>query len=761
MVQHPGIAKRKALFVRELTRCYGRRHMHRRLIKSASALMVCVSVMSIQSRAAEHLSVKELTKRLLPSLVVVNTVDFAGNIESSATGFVVDADGIIANSLHSIPQGRLIQVRFSDGRTAKVESVHAFDRAADLALLKVRETGLIPLPLGDSDALEQGESIVTIGHPQGHTFSVVQGVVSARREIEQQDMIQVAMPTEQGNSGGPILDRAGTVFGVVKLKHSLEQNVGFAVPINALKPLLEKPNPIPMERWATIGRLNQREWQTVHGARWSQHAGRIHVHTPGTGFGGRSLCISQRAIPKRPYELGTWVKLDDESGAAGLAFESDGEDVHYGFYPTAGNLRLTRFEGPSVWNWTIIETVPSEHYKPGDWNHIKVKVTKTGIECFVNDELVIQSDDVQLKNGKVGLAKFRHTKAVFRGFQLAKELPPISVSEKLAKEIRGEIAALDEETYPEPQIVNTLKKHGPAARSVLENRAKELNRQAERLRQLADWVHTKRVEEALVKELGKAEDKIDLFYCALLLAKNDDPDLDVSAYRNLLDTMAEDLHGRISGNAGQAARIEALNKYLFEENGFHGSRGVAYGSKNNSYVNRVLDDREGQPITLSVVYLELAKRIGIKGLSGASVPGHFMVHYQPKGKAGRLIDVYEGGQVLAAEESRLRMGFEDHRSATKREIIARIIRNLINSVPEHGRSVKLAQYYELVVEVEPGSDFARVRRALARWQAGNIAGARTDLIWLLEHDSPNVNRRRVESLLRDLDRDGDQGSSTR
>jgi len=726
--------------------------MHWRILKLASALMIGPLLISISEAAEQRLSVKELTKRLMPSLVEVNTLDFAGDIESSATGFVVDPDGIIATSLHTIPQGRLIQIRFSDGRKMTVESVYAFDRPADLALLKVKETDLPAMKLGDSDALEQGEAIVAIGHPQGHTFSVVEGVVSARRDIDQQNMIQVAMPTEQGNSGGPITDRKGTVFGVVAMKHAFERNLGFAVPINALKPLLEKPNPIPIERWATIGRLNSKEWKTVHGARWSQHAGRIHVHTPGTGFGGRSLCISQRPVPERPYELGVWVKLDDESGAAGLAFESNGEDVHYGFYPTAGNLRLTRFEGPSVWNWTIIETVPSEYYKPGEWNYIKVRVRTDGIECFVNDQPVIQSEDVKLKNGKVGLAKFRHTKAVLRGFQIARKLPPISVSEKLAKKIRNEIDSLDEKAYPDPKIVDILKDHGSATRSVLQDRAEELNRKAERLRQLADWVHTKRVEEQLVSELGKAEDKIDLFYCALLLAKNDDPNLDVAAYRELLDTMAEELHERVSGNADQPARIKALNQYLFQENGFHGSRGIAYNSQNNSYVNRVMDDREGQPITLSVVYLELAKRIGIKGLSGASIPGHFMVHYQPKGKTGRLIDVYEGGQLLAAGESRLRMGFEEHRSATKREIVARIIHNLINSVSESDGAVKLAQYYELVVEVEPSSDFARVRRALARWQAGNTDGARADLIWLLEHDSPNVNRRRVESLLRDLDR---------
>lgn len=717
--------------------------------------LVCLTAVWAMEAAENRESVKELTKRLMPSLVVVHTLDYAGDVESSGTGFVVASNGIIATSLHTIPQGRTIEVRFADGKTLEVESVYAFDRPADLALLKVAAENLPVLPLGDSDVLEQGESIVAIGHPQGHTFSVVEGVVSARRDFEIKNMIQVAMPTEQGNSGGPIVDRDGKVFGVVAMKHAFERNLGFAVPINALKPLLAKPNPIPLQRWATIGRLSPKEWTTVYGSRWNQHAGRIYVQAEGSGFGGRSLCISEAKVPGRPYELAVWVKLDDESGAAGLAFESDGKDVHYGFYPTGGNLRLTRFDGPSVWSWTIIETVPSDHYLPGQWNHLKVHVGKDGIECFVNEQPVIQSKDVKLKNGKVGLAKFRDTKAAFRGFQVAREIPATTVSDEISQDIRNRIDGFGDDGGPNPELIAGLKEHPRATRSVLHERAKELELEAEKLRQLAGWVHTKGIEERLLGELSKKEAQIDLFYCALLLSKNDDPDLDIEAYRRLLDTMAEEMHERIPVHADNAKRLQVLNDYLFKENGFHGSRGIHYYSQNNSYVNRVLDDREGQPITLSVVYLELARRIGIKGLSGAGLRGHFMVHYRPKDKDKEdlLIDVYEGGNQLGEAETKIRLGFEEHKPSTKRQIVARILRNLINGVPEtEADSDSIARYYELVVEVEPTADFDRVRRALARWQSGNIDGAKNDLIWLLEHDSPQVNKRRVRDLLLDLER---------
>jgi len=100
--------------------------------------------------------------------------------------------------------------------------------------------------LGDSDSLKQGSHVVAMGNPQGLEFSVVEGVVSARRDFEVAEMIQLAMPVEPGNSGGPLLDLQARVHGILTLKSAVTRNLGFAMPINTLKPLLEKPIPY---RW--------------------------------------------------------------------------------------------------------------------------------------------------------------------------------------------------------------------------------------------------------------------------------------------------------------------------------------------------------------------------------------------------------------------------------------------------------------------------------------------------------------------------------
>ncbi len=175
-----------------------------------------------------------------------------------------------------------------------------------------------------------------MGNPQGLTHSVVAGVVSGQRTIDGRPMIQLAIPIEPGNSGGPLLDMQGRVHGILTIKSLVTPNLGFAVAINTLKPLLKKPNPVPMAAWLTIGALDRDDWQAKFGGQWRQRAGRILVEGVGSGFGGRSLCLSKREMPDLPCEIAVTVKLQDESGAAGLIFHADGDDRHYGFYPSNG-----------------------------------------------------------------------------------------------------------------------------------------------------------------------------------------------------------------------------------------------------------------------------------------------------------------------------------------------------------------------------------------------------------------------------------------
>ena len=152
------------------------------------------------------LEAKSLAKQIRDSIVVLTQFGRDENEEGVGTGFVVSSDGLIATSLHVIGEGRPIRVRLANGDDLEVTSVYAWDRTLDLAILRVNKTGLTPLPIGDSSKLSQGSAVVAMGTPHGLDFSFVQGVVSARRIIENVEMLQVALPIEPGNSGGPMLD---------------------------------------------------------------------------------------------------------------------------------------------------------------------------------------------------------------------------------------------------------------------------------------------------------------------------------------------------------------------------------------------------------------------------------------------------------------------------------------------------------------------------------------------------------------------------
>ena len=198
-------------------------------------LGLLVSITSALCQAlpsAEPLDAKRLAKQIRDSIVVLTQFGRDDNEEGVGTGFVVSADGLIATSLHVIGEGRPVQVRLANGDELEVTEVHAWDRALDLAILRVNKTGLTPLPIGDSSSLSQGSPVVAMGTPHGLEFSFVQGVLSARRTLENVELLQVALPIEPGNSGGPMLDLHGRVHGVITLKSLVTDNLGFAVQQN-------------------------------------------------------------------------------------------------------------------------------------------------------------------------------------------------------------------------------------------------------------------------------------------------------------------------------------------------------------------------------------------------------------------------------------------------------------------------------------------------------------------------------------------------
>lgn len=704
--------------------------------------------------ASAPLAVEELVDQLQKSVVTIQASGRDGEPLSMGTGFVIDASGIVATNLHVIPEGRPIAVQLRPGKSLDVLAIDASDNASDLALLRVDpgDESLTALPLAPSGSVRQGQAVLAFGNPLGLRNSVVRGIVSAIRDVGNQQMIQLAMPIQPGNSGGPLVDLEGRVHGIVNMKSAVDDNLGFAVPVSRLQQLRANPNPIPMDRWVRLSRINTDRWTPLFGSDWRQRAGVISASAAGEGFGGRALCLAKELPPAVPFEIAVDVRLEDEAGAAGLVFHSDGDNLHYGFYPSAGNLRLSCFRGPSVFSWQVLSEITTPHYEPGQWNRLKVRVEQDRIRCFVNGHQVIETDDQTFSEGRVGLAKFRDTTADFRRWRVGRDLAEERLSDWTRDWIAEAASAAEAaDDPPTADLQSLVEQDGAAAARELERQAFRLQQQAERLRRVADDVRVASVVAELRQVIADAsEDR--LVRGALLIAKLDAPDLDIDIYLDRLEGMAEEVRAMYADNADSNARLAALNRYLFEENGFHGGRAEYYHPA-NSHLDRVIDDREGLPITLSILYMDLGRRLDI-ALEGVGLPGHFVVRHVDGEETGQLIDVFERANLLSRSDAERvvreyagrPLEAADLTAQDDQQILTRVVHNLIGSARRDDDTAALQRYTEALVGLNPEEPRYRLMRAIILHQTNRDGRALEDLDWLIETSPAGVDVQQVQQM---------------
>jgi regulator of sirC expression with transglutaminase-like and TPR domain len=183
-----------------------------------------------------------------------------------------------------------------------------------------------------------------------------------------------------------------------------------------------------------------------------------------------------------------------------------------------------------------------------------------------------------------------------------------------------------------------------------------------------------------------AREQFSLAEACLLIAEDQYPELDIAACVAKLDAMAATVRGRLAADALAEQKVAVLNWHLFGELRFCGNADAYYDPR-NSYLNEVLERRTGIPITLSIVYLEVGRRLGLQ-LQGVAFPGHFLVKLRLK-RGQLLLDPFIGGEPSSEFELRTRLGQalpSDRRGkldldrylepAAPREIVARVLRNL-------------------------------------------------------------------------------------
>jgi regulator of sirC expression with transglutaminase-like and TPR domain len=183
-----------------------------------------------------------------------------------------------------------------------------------------------------------------------------------------------------------------------------------------------------------------------------------------------------------------------------------------------------------------------------------------------------------------------------------------------------------------------------------------------------------------------SSEQFNLAEASLLVAQDVYPDLDVPAYLRRLDDIALAIRKRIASDAFAEQKVLALNYYLFNEMRFVGNVEEYYDPR-NSYLNEVLERRTGIPLTLSILYLEVGRRLGLN-LKGISFPGHFLVKLSVK-RGELVLDPFIGGEAQSEAHLRQRLTQvmpegEAKRvpierflePASPRQVIARMLRNL-------------------------------------------------------------------------------------
>ena len=163
------------------------------------------------------------------------------------SGVVVTQDGYILTNNHVIDSADDIRVEFNDGRSFKAKLVGA-DKPSDLALLKIEQTGLPTLPLGNSDAVQVGDVVLAVGNPLGIGQTVTMGIVSAKGRStgsgdgSYEDFLQTDAPINHGNSGGALVNTKGELVGInsqIVSQSDGNIGIGFAIPANMARHVMD------------------------------------------------------------------------------------------------------------------------------------------------------------------------------------------------------------------------------------------------------------------------------------------------------------------------------------------------------------------------------------------------------------------------------------------------------------------------------------------------------------------------------------------
>lgn len=261
------------------------------------------------------------------------------------------------------------------------------------------------------------------------------------------------------------------------------------------------------------------------------------------------------------------------------------------------------------------------------------------------------------------------------------------------------------------------------------------------------------------QEVHKPDSEIDLARAALYIAQEECHDLDVDYAIATLDQIADKVRSQLPAEFYPLKIIRLLNTVLFEDLGFAGNTNDYYNPR-NSFLHEVLERRQGIPLSLSVVYLEVAKRIGFP-MAGVGMPGHFLVR-PILADMGIFVDPFNQGEIMFPEDCQdllqriygesARLHPEHLAIITSRRVLARMLANLKAIYLHHQDIPRSLSAIDRILLLFPKAVQELRDRGLIYYQLGRLSESRRDLELYLFEKPDAADAFEIQQVLKQIDR---------
>ena len=265
------------------------------------------------------------------------------------------------------------------------------------------------------------------------------------------------------------------------------------------------------------------------------------------------------------------------------------------------------------------------------------------------------------------------------------------------------------------------------------------------------------VRQKFYQEIQKPDEDIDLARASLYIAQEEYPEIDPEVYIQSLDGMAQELSKRLPASTYPLVIIQNINQYLYDDLGFNGNNSDYYDTQ-NSFLNKVIERRLGIPISLSLIYLEIARRINFP-MVGVGMPGHFLIRPEIE-EMEIFVDTFNHGEVIFTQDcqDRLNQIYQKNiifkpeylAAVTKKQFLARILDNLKIIYVHQQEIEKALGAVERKLLLFPDAHIELRDRGLLLFQLGYFPQAIRDLETYLEVEPNSEDVSTIRSLLSQL-----------